>query len=106
MTTYLSAPRMSSVASAGLLEKTKDCRTVMTFAQVAAQKLWKHGAKPELATYLFLLPYLPARYCENIPLESVRFLHIAKIALPYLLRDILMCAFAQILNKAPICRMS
>jgi len=79
---------------------------VSTFARVAGQKLWQHGAKPELATYLFLLPYLPGRYCENIPLESVRFLHIAKITLPYLLRNILICTFAQIMNKAPIRRMS
>jgi len=89
MTTYLSAPRLSTVASAGLLQKIKDCGTVSTFARVAGQKLWQHGAKPELATYLFLLPYLPGRYCENIPLESVRFLHIAKITLPYFLRNIL-----------------
>lgn len=65
------SPRLASVASEKLLQDTKNCDIVSVFAREAAIKLWSDGAQPELGSYLFLLPYLPGRYCATIPIQSV-----------------------------------
>ncbi|KAI0230046.1 hypothetical protein LSAT2_019560, partial [Lamellibrachia satsuma] len=62
---------LASVASEKLLQDTKNCDIVSVFAREAAIKLWSDGAQPELGSYLFLLPYLPGRYCATIPIQSV-----------------------------------